>query len=513
MAVRDSAAGYVRRFVDVLNDRSNPILVKEIRQSIHSNVFIVMFMIVLLVNIIICLVGTVSSMPIDADTSFGKEMFIALCCAFSFVGFLFMPLVALLEMQRERTSYTYEMLRITNLSTGRIVNGKLLSSYVQLMLYMSAFFPFMMFTYLARGITISQIVTGFIYLSIVSFWMVMIGIVLGTLGRSRFLRALSTLTGLGIFCLFGFWALGGFFASDFLSDLARDALIILLGIGVVNLLFTFVILYLSAVNQLSSFTTSCSRGFRISSLVYTAAAAGSLIAGKYLLHKHIYEEAGFGVIVIVVIWWCVMFLFSSGEEMDVPAALRKKIPLKPPALTLQKLLIPGGTRGYRLSLYMIALTAGGGVLFVSKYMRHGAEELSRVLIMTACYTLFYVSMGLVISRRFERKTEITPMKRRAIVIILAGAVSVLTIIVHLFIIMLSERQYQYDDLMVIQIFNPVMGTVKAVEDGGGVFWTVICFASAGILMNVAWLIRGHTELNKTIEKLKERKRNGNPGDS
>jgi len=510
MTTKSAAAGYWVKLVDIVNNRSNPILVKEIRQSIHSNIFIVMFMFVLLVNIIICLVGTVQNMPIGPETSFGKEMFIGLCAAYAFVGFLFMPLSAMKEMERERKSYTFEMLRITNLSTCRIVNGKLFSSYVQLMLYMSAFFPFMMFTFLARGITIFQIIAGFLYISLITLWMVLVGIVIGTISQSRFMRAIGALIGLFIFIVGGANAFWRLVAMDFFATVRGSEFLMVIATGAVHYVFAFIVLYLAAVNQLSPYVTNCSRGFRIFSLVYTVLT----FVIMYVLTEYvfgIYVPSGFiprnmwilASMPSCIIWWCIMFLFSTGENLSVPPALKKKIPEKPLFRILFRFLVPGGTRGYILSLVMLVLLTGWAWLLT----KYGSFEkhLMRSLVMISAYTVFYVSMGLVICRFLERFTEITPMKRRAASVILVGAVTVFTIVVHLFIVMLTEGSYRYDDYMVFQIFNPITGITKGVREGGVVFYTVICFAGAGVLFNVPWFKRGYLDLQKTIKELDRRK--------
>ena len=77
-----------RWVIGFIDCKSNPILVKETRQSLHGYMFMILFMILLVVNIIVCLIGTVGNMPIDADDSFGEEMYLALWTVFNILAII-----------------------------------------------------------------------------------------------------------------------------------------------------------------------------------------------------------------------------------------------------------------------------------------------------------------------------------------------------------------------------------------------------------------------------------------
>lgn len=506
MSMKESVA----RVVELIDNRSNPILVKEIRQALHSNVFVVLFLALLLVNVIICLVGTVGNLPIDADDAFGMEMFVGLAVAYGILSLLLLPLISMMSIEKERSSYTFEILQITRLTTYQVVRGKLYSVYVQLLIYMSAFFPFMMFTYLARGITVFQIMAGFTFITLIAAWLVMLGFVFGTGARVRAAKSLLQLAGFASFIFAGSMTVAALGATDFFTDNISSSEFVLAAVSfLVAYAFSFVILYLAVVNQLSPRVTNCSRGFRVASLLFTAVSL--LITGAmqpFYGHTGDYRDFVIGVIMVNLLWWCVMFLFSSAEEVDVPPALIRRIPRSHLARTVLRLLIPGGTRGYVLSMLMILILLTAIISMGMLYsMRSGYDELAIFSVTTAGYVLFFVSLALVLSRRLERFLEMTPMRRRAFVVILVGSIVLLSMILMLVVQLITEDRSSYGryDYSWMQILNPFYSIVVAVDrDRIDIPVVVACLGLIGIVMNMGWLAAGHRRLKDTIRSLTQR---------
>lgn len=141
---------------DRASDWCNPILVKEVRQSLKSRAFTTAFFLLLLGSWMISAIGLLAAGPAIQYGSVGQYFFTfyfgALCVALGVV----VPFNAFRSLLTERDENTYELLSITALAPGQIVRGKWSCALVQALLFYSAIIPFIAFSSLLQGFNLAQ---------------------------------------------------------------------------------------------------------------------------------------------------------------------------------------------------------------------------------------------------------------------------------------------------------------------------------------------------------------------
>lgn len=188
-----------------VGDRVNPVAVKEFRQAVQSRWVISIVMLFLLINLAV--VGGYLMLSPDAETSIsgGREIFMFLYGVLLITCVGFVPMYSGWRLSLERNDANIDLLFITTITPGAIVRGKYLTAMALTLLIYSACMPFMVLTYLLRGIDLPTI-----FLILASGFMVCaaanaMGILAGCIPSSWFIRGVVT-AGM-LFFLF-YWTAG-----------------------------------------------------------------------------------------------------------------------------------------------------------------------------------------------------------------------------------------------------------------------------------------------------------------
>lgn len=186
-----------------LEDRLNPILVKEVRQALRGKYFRVLFWITLFLGSLIGL-GVVTSSISSGSSETGRVFFLSIFGALSAAVHCFVPFSAFLSTSAEWDENTYDLLIISNLRPRQIVQGKLLSALIQALLYYSTFGPFLVFAFLLNGVDLASvgvILAGSVATSVT---LTLVGIAASSLASSKVLRiVLMALFGAGLLAVWG----------------------------------------------------------------------------------------------------------------------------------------------------------------------------------------------------------------------------------------------------------------------------------------------------------------------
>ena len=126
------------------------------------------------------------------------------------------------SLAREFEDETIHLMTITTMTSYKIVNGKIVSSLLQMVVYLAAITPCIAFTYLLRGVSLGQIFIPLITGMIGSASLCSLALMFAGLSRSLFFRigiAVMTIVGL----LFGYWGWCLFVTYGVIrEDMARD---------------------------------------------------------------------------------------------------------------------------------------------------------------------------------------------------------------------------------------------------------------------------------------------------
>ena len=182
-----------------LDNRINPIVVKELRQTSRGKFLIVILLGFLFIQLSVT--GGVSFFA-SAGAVAGPSLFLALFGFLTAASALLIPAYAGFRLAQERADTNVDLLFSTALKPASIVWGKTLSSAILATLIYSVCMPFIVMTYMLRGIDLPS---AFLLMGI-SYFAVLLatqfGILIGCMPANRVIKGIAGL--FGLFTIFGF---------------------------------------------------------------------------------------------------------------------------------------------------------------------------------------------------------------------------------------------------------------------------------------------------------------------
>src|SRR5260221_5956296 len=174
----------------------NPVVIKELRQSVRSWAVTGMLLLFLTVLFIRSLVFLISqSFDNNPSQELGGPMFQTFAAILTFASVVFIPLYLGIRVAVERADSNPDLLYISTITPGRIIRGKFLCGAYMTMLFFSACMPFMAFTNLLRGVDLPSVFFILFYLFLVVCAANMIAIFLACLPISRPFKLLVLIYG------------------------------------------------------------------------------------------------------------------------------------------------------------------------------------------------------------------------------------------------------------------------------------------------------------------------------
>ena len=189
-------------FLEKIDDAINPIVVKELRQAVHSRFVVAVVLLFLIIQIVylgihLTYIGLSGQLE-RVDYQAGRDVFTALQVILLATCMLFLPAYTGARLAAERSEVNTDLLFITTLQPRKIISGKLASSVLIAIMIFSACAPFMAFTYFLRGVDLPAI-----FLIIGGDFLVVIGSVhlmvfLAVIPSNRVLKAFLGVIGFAI---------------------------------------------------------------------------------------------------------------------------------------------------------------------------------------------------------------------------------------------------------------------------------------------------------------------------
>jgi hypothetical protein len=187
-----------------LGDRINPILVKEVRQSLRGRYFRWLFWLTLLAATLTALAVVADSTASGRAVEFGDTFFLWCFALLAAAVHGFVPFSAFLSTSAEWDENTYDLLVISNLRPRQIVLGKLQSALVQALLYYSTFGPFLVFAFLLNGVDLLSLLVILGGSAATCVALTLVGIAASSLAHLKVLRVvLMALFGAGLIAAWG----------------------------------------------------------------------------------------------------------------------------------------------------------------------------------------------------------------------------------------------------------------------------------------------------------------------
>lgn len=184
-----------------IDDRLNPIVVKELRQAVQGRFVSAVLNILLLIEVSILttylLGGKANTVDLVSSRGAGNGIFQAIFGFLLFMTMVIIPLFVAPRLAMERTGGTLNLLFISTLPPRRIIAGKFLANQLLILMLFMATLPFVSFTYFLRGIDLPSILVVMVVGFVVSALCLQAMILVACLPANRFLRIVLGLTSLG----------------------------------------------------------------------------------------------------------------------------------------------------------------------------------------------------------------------------------------------------------------------------------------------------------------------------
>jgi hypothetical protein len=179
------------------SEQLNPIVVKEVRQSLKSKQFTISFGLTLIAAVAWTLFAVSLSVPRIYFMPSGETLLAGFFSILALPLMVIIPFSAFRSMTAETEDSTFELLSISALSAEQIVRGKMASSVVQILLYLSALAPCIVLTYLLRGVGLFTILFTLGLTVAFSIGETAIALLAASLSRTRLLQTGTSVVLLG----------------------------------------------------------------------------------------------------------------------------------------------------------------------------------------------------------------------------------------------------------------------------------------------------------------------------
>ena len=490
--------------IETAGEWLNPLLVKEVRQSLKSRQFMFTFALVLCLSWFWSIAGITR---LGADVSYGAngpELFYGYYLILAFPLLLIVPYSAYRSLIAEREDNTYELVAITALKPRQIVGGKLGSAVAQMLVYASAVTPCLAFTYLLRGIDVITIGWILFYTFLASLGFSLCALMFATAAKEKQWQiAYSVVIIVGLFTAFSH-------AVAWCHELLESRRLPFDNIDfwIANLAFlsfywsTFALLYLGAGAQLTFTADNRSTPLRIAMLVQQVLFAGWL--SYYLIHDELHRQslwqesikvATVAYTVVSLAYWYLMGGFLLGEATELSARVKRSLPKTFLGRMFFTWFNPGPGTGYLFAVSnAIAAVLLAILVVVATLLSHGAFSVGRTtftsdlisfLILVLGYFVVYLGVANLLLRLLRLVTNVTLSSATLINILLLLAGWGLPKVIH------EAMQPQVTGYTMLHVTDPFWSCYIAAESpniADDLLWRVLPAAAAVLILNLVYII-------------------------
>ncbi len=193
-----SAEGPIERIVNALTIKirdPNPILVKELRSTFRTNLFIrFLYLSVGVIGVIVLGGGAMVAAGPLPPAKVGQVVFQIFFSMALLVIALVAPAYASTSITGEREQKTYESLILSGMPAWRIIRGKFIAAYASMFLVIVALGPVVGIAFLFGGISPGQVIVGFLGILLVLAPAIALGVAVSArVGSTRIAILISTI--------------------------------------------------------------------------------------------------------------------------------------------------------------------------------------------------------------------------------------------------------------------------------------------------------------------------------
>lgn len=428
-----------------LEDLMGPIVVKEVRQGLRAKVFGIFFGLLLTGCFVMALVAWSFGNLNDGGTSLGQGLLTAYLLSLGTVCYVVIPYTAFRSLSREREEETWVLLVLTGLGARSIARGKLLSAAAQAALYASACAPFVVFSYFLNGVSVPQVVVALLLVSAWAFFLICVGLGLGTQAETKLGRPVANFVVLG---LLGLATIGAFvatvaFAQEGAQLLTEPGFVFACGGLVVFCVGGGLVVLEGAAAGLALETEAPSYGPRLALTFFILAGWVMGVVGTVTVGRSV-EGPMIGSIVTSLV--LVVAGFFAISERDGYSHVYRNAGWA----------LPGAARSLRVVLLLLLGSTVVWWLFYEVSSGEHDKKEFRALLAGPAYVALYLSLGAFVGRATPLQKLREPLASRLGFLI----VTMLGIVAPTLVVAFSD--FGGEDA-VLNVFNPLIGMVNFID--------------------------------------------------
>lgn len=346
-----------------LDDRLNPVLVKEVRQSLRGAYFRRTFHVTLSATLTIAVLVLVFGAR-NHDTRLGETFFDWIFGCLAVAVCVLVPILAYFSVGAEKEENTFDLLVLSNIKPRQIVLGKLHSALVLDLLFLSAAGPFLVCSYLLPGADPLAMLYMLVLAAVVAVVLALIAIAVSTFTSIKFLRVLL-LAALFAGLMLSMGLLAAFCAELMRRpDSLRDDDLWLGSLWfLVALLFTAAFAVTVAAANLAHPDENRSTPIRAVCLVACAVVPIALGISFAFMRYDPDVIMGFTMAAMVILAVPSLFLVTEPERLT--RRTEREVPRSRLLALVAACVLPGGGRGMLFLLLQHAVLFAGGFLVFS----------------------------------------------------------------------------------------------------------------------------------------------------
>ncbi|HET6881703.1 MAG TPA: hypothetical protein VFI31_16185 [Pirellulales bacterium] len=471
-----------------IGDRLNPILVKETRQALKSRQFVITFTLVLALAWIWSIFGVAMIGPSIYFAARGLDMFMGYYTILAVPLLVVVPFGAFRSLASEREDGTYELLSITTLKPRQIIDGKLGSAVLQMLVYMSAVAPCLAFTYMLRGIDAPTILYVICCFFLASLGASVIGLLVATLTHEKHWQiVLSVLFLFGLAFVLWIGLMIGFAGLAQQAPPFQDRYFWI----ITAIMFSvyagyFALCYCAASAQLTFASDN-----RASVLRMVMVAQQALFIGWFgwgLFYEEPDPEMMLFYFVFAALHWAAMGLFINGELGELSLRVKRQLPQSFLGRVFLTWFNPGPATGYMFVVanLLTLLVVGGGFLFYAastgKVSRMSHSLTFAFGVLAFSYVILYLGIGRLLIALLRRVTHVTLVLAVLLQVLLVMAASGIPLSIHL---MTPDIRNDYS---LIEISNPFYSLEEVIESNFYSFEIVALLTVIPLAAGVMFLV-------------------------
>lgn len=426
------------------NERINPIVVKEVRQSLKSRQFTIAFGLTLIVAVAWTLIAISLMVPRIFYIPAGVPLLSGYFCILAAPLMVIIPFGAFLSLTAETEDGTFELLSISALSALQIVHGKMASACVQILLYLSALAPCIVLTYLLRGVGLYTIVVFLGWTVALSVAETALALLLGAVARTRMMQVGAAVLALaGLFLGVGVWL--SFLLSAGLSQFSTPATAdLVIQTAMLCMLAASVSLVLrSAAAAIDFPSENHSTPLRLRIFFWLL-----LLIFWSLLGIMVAQELSASMTVLIAVFIFLMFVGTllTGERGIISPRAQRGLPRTFLGRVFLTWLYPGAGLGtvYVICLFAALVGTLAAVDFFSMWNTQTMRRDSGSLIagyLLLCYLAFYVGLNRLVMLLIPRPLP----GRMMIALVLMACVLIVAHLLPLFVVYYANdyREFPY----------------------------------------------------------------------